>query len=113
MSRFIISIFIAIFTAILETVGAFGSGLIWQDERKRVFAIFLILIGFGGASLAYVIMRKFIPDLAIAQAVFISGTALFAAVATIFINKNINWEMVVGIILVTIGAILINRVSAV
>ena len=107
----LITVLLGILTALFETIGALGSGMLWQSQSNKLWSLLWIILGFGGSITTYVFMRKFITDLVLAQAVFIGGTAIFAVITTIILNKfNVRWEAVLGIIFIALGAILINRV---
>lgn len=106
----IVAIILGIIIAVCETIGAIGSGMVWKNiTATRLWGFFLIIIGFGGSIGVYILMRKFIVNLGVAQAIFIGGTAVFAAIFTIYQTKTIRWEIIVGLILIAIGAIFINH----
>lgn len=104
-------IFFALLTAIFETVGANGSTLLWDSETSKSKAILLIILGFGGSVLAYIMMRKYVVDLVLAQSIFIAGTALFALVSVFFFqnNTNIDPKIIIGIVLIAVGAVIVNN----
>jgi len=107
----IISILLGIITAAFETIGAIGSGTIWStNSSDRIKGVLLIIFGFGGSIIVYILLRRFVTDFIIAQAFFIGGIALFAVLITIFIHKSFHWEIVIGLFFITIGAIVINRI---
>ncbi len=109
MSVKIIAISLALLTALFETVGAYGCGIYWSKTNGKLFPILLILMGFGGSIVTYLIMRKLIPDLAVGQAFFIGGTAVFAVLVALISTKTFDLMVAVGIIVIAIGAIIINR----
>lgn len=105
----ILVIFFALSTALLETIGATGSSLVWFKET-RIKGILLVILGFGGSIVAYVLMRRYIENLVLAQSIFIAGVAVFTVAVAIF-SKNIifNLQIFFGLVLISIGSIIINQ----
>lgn len=106
----ILSIILGIITAVFETFGALGAGYFWEHPSKRWLGLIVIIFGFGGSIFTYVMMRKFITDLSLGQAIFISGTALFAVISSVIINRSINWQIILGLLSITLGVLIINQV---
>lgn len=101
-------VILALLTAAFETYGAFAAGKLWQDGVNSWFWIFGIGMGFGSSVFIYVVMRRYVPDLLIAQTAFIAGIALFPVLLAVWSEKTVGREVVLGLLLVATGAMLIT-----